>query len=465
MNGYENSVDMSGASVSTAGDINGDGYADLLVGAPGHPNGVRKGRSYVVFGSPSVGSSGSILLSSLNGVNGFKLDGENNHDGSGFPARTAGDVNGDGYVDLLIGASGYTKGTCKGRSYVVFGGPGVGSSGNILLSSLNGVNGFKLDGENNYDYSGYSVSAAGDINGDEIADLLIGAYGYPNLTCKGRSYVVFGDAPPVLINNTLNLSTGETLPLTSKYLAAYDRNHDNATLVFIPGNISHGYFSTLSAPTIPLINFTQSQVSNGAIQFVHDGLAFAPSYDITVRSPGIAWTGPVPANISFVPTIPTILKKDNAPAILVVILGPLVVLAFLVGVWKRKKKQTVADIVKKGTSSFSKPHMDIPIQAKINSSLLTQPLFSGSENKLLPNEPEKLPQFPSQKEENVIPVLFAAVSPDSADERVLGVDEQKHCMIHLSGESVDANAPIFPDQDGDGAPTEKEKIMRRHRLF
>ena len=62
---------------------------------------------------------------------------------------------------------------------MVFGGPGVGSSGTILLSSLNGVNGFKLDGEDSNDYSGSSVSAAGDINGDGHADLLIGALGYP----------------------------------------------------------------------------------------------------------------------------------------------------------------------------------------------------------------------------------------------------------------------------------------------
>ncbi len=61
---------------------------------------------------------------------------------------------------------------------MVFGGPGVGGSGILNLSSLTGTNGFKLDGENNYDYSGRSVSAAGDINGDGWDDLIIGADGF-----------------------------------------------------------------------------------------------------------------------------------------------------------------------------------------------------------------------------------------------------------------------------------------------
>ena len=81
-------------------------------------------------------------------------------------------------------------------------------------------------------------------------------------------------------------------------LGAYDRNHNNNTLVFIPGNVTHGYFSTLSAPTKSVVNFTQSQVINGEIQFVHDGTTVAPSYNITVRSSGIAWTGPLPANVT-----------------------------------------------------------------------------------------------------------------------------------------------------------------------
>ena len=86
-----------------------------------------------------------------------------------------------GMADLLIGAYGYPVVVVKAaamwclvvREWVVV--------ALLALSSLNGANGFKLDGENNGDYSGWSVSAAGDINGDGVVDLLIGAYGYPEV--------------------------------------------------------------------------------------------------------------------------------------------------------------------------------------------------------------------------------------------------------------------------------------------
>ena len=306
----ENNGDRSGVSVTAVGDINGDGIADLLIGAYGYPAGSYKGRSYVMFGGSGVGSSGDILLSSLNGVNGFKLDGENDNDNNNngifsnlFSA--AGDINGDGYPDLVIGAQGYPSGSGKGRSYVVFGGHGVESSGDILLSSLNGVNGFKLDGENSLDFSGCSVSVAGDINGDGIADLLIGAYGYPIGSNKGRTYVVFGDAPSVLVTNKLQLVSGSIIRLNATYLSAYDLNNKNNTIVFVPSNITHGYFELVSKPGVALNNFTQPQLVSGAVQFVHDGSVFAPSYNITVYSAGIAWTGPAAANITFFPVTPT----------------------------------------------------------------------------------------------------------------------------------------------------------------
>ena len=129
-----------------------------------------------------------IQLADLNGKNGFKLDGENNNDYSGFSVSAAGDINGDGHADLVIGAVWYPSGNHIGRSYVVFGGPGVGKTGELALSSLNGSNGFKLDGENNNDYSG--SSAAGDINSDGYNDLVIGANWWDS--ARGRSYVVFG---------------------------------------------------------------------------------------------------------------------------------------------------------------------------------------------------------------------------------------------------------------------------------
>ncbi|MBS0351726.1 MAG: FG-GAP repeat protein, partial [Proteobacteria bacterium] len=181
----EAAIDFSGWPVSAAGDINGDGVSDLLIGAHGHASGT--GRSYVVFGGPEVGISGLIALSGLNGSTGFKLDGESGGN-SGLSVSTAGDINADGVSDILIGAPWYAS--QKGRSYVVFGGSGVGGSGLVTLSALNGSNGFKLDGEATNDHSGYSVSTAGDINGDGVSDLLIGAPGYASQ--KGRSYVVFG---------------------------------------------------------------------------------------------------------------------------------------------------------------------------------------------------------------------------------------------------------------------------------
>ncbi len=295
----ENNGDASGLSVSTAGDVNGDGIADLLIGASGYPSGNHKGRSYVVFGGVGVGSNGTLALSSLRGVKGFKLDGENNDDISGYSVSTAGDVNGDGVADLLIGAPYYPNGNRKGRSYVVFGGAGVGGNENILLSSLNGTNGFKLDGENNNDLSGISVSGAGDINGDGIADLLIGAYYYPGGNGKGRSYVVFGDIPPVLVNNSLSLYANETVLINSNHLAAYDRNHDNKTLVFVPSSVTHGQFELTGNPGKAITNFTQQQIMVGDIQFVPDGSPEAPGYNITVRTTGIAYVSETPANITF----------------------------------------------------------------------------------------------------------------------------------------------------------------------
>ena len=190
----ENNEDKSGRSVGFV-DINKDSYSDVIITAVGYPKGNNVGCTYVLFGGSNVGSSGLISLSKLNGTNGFKLDGENNNDQSGISADMAGDINGDGYDDIVIGANSYTTTNGhKGRAYLVFGGPTVGSNGQIPLVSLNGANGFKLDGENNNDHSAVTVSSAGDLNKDGYGDFIIGAPRYLGFSDKGRTYVVFGGA-------------------------------------------------------------------------------------------------------------------------------------------------------------------------------------------------------------------------------------------------------------------------------
>ncbi len=162
------SRDGLGNSVSTAGDINGDNIADLVLGAR-YANS-DYGTAYVIFGSRG-GFVSPFNLTNLNGSNGFMVPGIASFGFLGNSVSMAGDINGDNITDLVLGAFGANSG---GTAYVIFGGR-EGFVSPFNLNNLNGNNGFTVPGITSGGQLGVSVSTAGDINGDNITDLVLGA--------------------------------------------------------------------------------------------------------------------------------------------------------------------------------------------------------------------------------------------------------------------------------------------------
>ncbi len=202
-------ADHSGISVSNAGDVNGDGFDDVIIGADYAAGNFQfeAGESYVVFGSAIVGAGGTTNLSELEPLfgmdpaKGFVIIGADRLDRCGKSVSDAGDINGDGIDDFIIGA--FQSGAYSpadnaqlgaGRSFVVFGSTDHSTVGTFDLSSIDGTNGFQINGINGHDNSGWSVSNAGDVNADGTDDLIVGAHrADPNgQGSAGESYVVFG---------------------------------------------------------------------------------------------------------------------------------------------------------------------------------------------------------------------------------------------------------------------------------
>ena len=209
--------DWTGAKVAAAGDANGDGFGDLIIGNATPGGYYASAAAYVVFGhagvfgtpDPDTGVN-TVDLSALNAADGFRLI----NAGTGpqstgygrqhYSVHAAGDVNGDGFGDIIIGAPyAYTNNGQTGAAYVVFGHAGafgtpdpVSGVSTLDLSTLNPSQGFQIIGAAYGDRAGYSVSAAGDVNGDGYGDIIVGAPsaqdngGNP----AGTSYVIFGTA-------------------------------------------------------------------------------------------------------------------------------------------------------------------------------------------------------------------------------------------------------------------------------
>ena len=143
----------------------------------------------------------NLQLFGLDGTDGFQISGESGSDYAGTSVSSAGDVNGDGFDDLIVGANfADPNGDGSGAAYGVFGKSG-GFGPNLDLSTLTGTTGFRISGEAADDVAGWSVSAAGDVNGDGVDDIIVGAPGAdPNGELSGAAYVIFGKSTGLAVN-------------------------------------------------------------------------------------------------------------------------------------------------------------------------------------------------------------------------------------------------------------------------
>ncbi len=163
-----------GVSVSTAGDVNGDGYSDVVVGAYSQSSGaLQEGNAFVYYGSRT----------GLSPVAALTLDNPENQAMGGFgrSVANAGDVNGDGFGDVIVGAHRQSAGSAQEGSAFVYHGSaaGLGASPTTVLDNPAGTRS---------GYFGSSVAGAGDVNGDGYSDVVVGAQG------QSQAFVYHGSA-------------------------------------------------------------------------------------------------------------------------------------------------------------------------------------------------------------------------------------------------------------------------------
>ncbi|MBN1781097.1 FG-GAP repeat protein [bacterium] len=198
--------DYFGYSVSNAGDVNNDGYDDVIVGANYYAS--ETGRAYIFFGGASMNSTADVILTGESVDNYF-----------GCSVSDAGDVNNDNYDDVIVGAFEYLP-TKYGRAYVYYGGPSMDNSADVIMQ-----------GEMSSSRLGCSVSGAGDVNSDNYDDVIVGAYTYSSET--GRAYIYFGGSA---MDNTPDVTlTGESTTNQFGYSVSHagDVNGDNYSDVIV----------------------------------------------------------------------------------------------------------------------------------------------------------------------------------------------------------------------------------------
>jgi hypothetical protein len=373
-----------GASCST-GDINNDGFPDLIFGTPNAQN--NTGAAIVIWGKNNWPAT--VNIAGLSSTDSLTVWGANPGDKFGT-AVTVGDFNNDGIPDLLAAAPGFNNST--GRVYGIYGFYGkitmlrntlaIGDGETVALNSANieiidpnvgvqptavtvdeTVNGHFEDNEGNT-LANFTQNAIANgtlvrfkHDGNNLPpQITLRAFNDKTYSSSSNSTVAFNYRPIISTNRLfLNSSSVALVKMAVDMLSAYDLNDPNGTLTFvIPGPITHGFFSYVEDIVTEILGFTQSDIGNNRVYFNYDQSGRFPSYSIQVHDPKNSTSLPQQAEIicSFCTAEPSSTASSTdigaiaggSAAGVVLLVGAIVLIALRKRICKPNKDDTKAEL-------------------------------------------------------------------------------------------------------------------------